>query len=105
MTVLSLGELVRTHNSSNKAEIARIIADDCQGKGLGSQMLDQLIAIGSERGFSRLLARFDQGNPAIERMRQQSILREVSLSAAKLVVVELNLTSRVDAIQMLVYSN
>jgi acetyltransferase len=47
--------MVRLHNSAD-AEISLIVCDECQGQGLGSELVRRLVEVGREEGVERLVA-------------------------------------------------
>jgi len=58
--------LYRDADQSQEAEMAIVVADDVQAKGLGSFLVDLLLAVATERGFAAVLAevRFDNDRMA-----------------------------------------
>jgi acetyltransferase len=51
--IVGIGRLIRGH-SGNSAEVAFVVADRFQGKGLGTYLIEQLIAVGRTEGVSTL---------------------------------------------------
>jgi acetyltransferase len=53
--IAGVARMVRLHNSAD-AEISLIVCDECQGQGLGSEMVRRLVEVGREEGVERLVA-------------------------------------------------
>ncbi len=51
--IIGVGRLTRTHGS-NEAEFAVLVCDECQGKGLGTELLRNLLQIAREEKLSRV---------------------------------------------------
>ena len=50
------------------AEVALVVRDDCQGRGVGTALVDVLLAAAGRRGFSRFAASITVENLAMRRM-------------------------------------
>jgi acetyltransferase len=53
--IVALGNLTKMHRGSD-GEIAAITSDDCQGRGLGSEMLRRLLQIARDENLERIMA-------------------------------------------------
>ena len=53
--ILGVGRLSKLHGL-NEAEFAIVISDDCQGRGLGTQLLKLLVEIGRQEKLKRIIA-------------------------------------------------
>jgi acetyltransferase len=53
--IAGVARMVRLHNSAD-AEISLIVCDECQGQGLGSELVRRLVEVGREEGIERLVA-------------------------------------------------
>jgi acetyltransferase len=53
--IAGVARMVRLHNSLD-AEISAIICDECQGQGLGTELVRRLVEVGREEGVERLVA-------------------------------------------------
>ena len=58
-------------SESERPELAVVVRDDWQGKGLGSILLSRIIEIGRENGFSRFEALIDSQNQIIMNIFQR----------------------------------
>lgn len=54
----------------NEAEFAMIISDRCQNQGLGTELLQRLVAIGRDRNFTQLTANILPENTGMQRVCQ-----------------------------------
>jgi acetyltransferase len=52
--IIALGNLTKTHRG-NDGEIAAITSDECQGRGLGSEMLRRLLQIARDENLERII--------------------------------------------------
>ena len=53
--ILGVGRLTKIHGT-NDAEVAVLISDQCQGRGLGKELLARLLMVGADEKLSRLTA-------------------------------------------------
>jgi len=53
--IAGISRLIRLHNSSD-AEFSLVICDECQGQGLGTEMLRQTIDVARAEGIERIVA-------------------------------------------------
>jgi acetyltransferase len=53
--IIALGNLTKMHRG-NDGEIAAITSDDCQGRGLGSEMMRRLLRIARDENLERIVA-------------------------------------------------
>jgi acetyltransferase len=53
--IIAVGNLTKMHRG-NDGEIAAITSDDCQGRGLGSEMMRLLIRLGRDENLDRIIA-------------------------------------------------
>jgi acetyltransferase len=51
--IMGVGRLTKTHGA-NEAEFAVLVVDECQGKGLGTELLRRLLQVGREEKLSRV---------------------------------------------------
>ena len=51
--IMGVGRLTKTHGSS-EAEFAVLVSDECQGKGLGTELLRRLLEVAREEKLSRV---------------------------------------------------
>jgi acetate---CoA ligase (ADP-forming) len=54
------------------AEIAFTVADDLQGRGIATQLLDQLTEIAADRGIDRFVAEVEASNTAMRRVFERA---------------------------------
>ncbi|MDB9494668.1 bifunctional acetate--CoA ligase family protein/GNAT family N-acetyltransferase [Spirulina major CS-329] len=64
----------------NEAEFAMIISDRCQNQGLGTELLQRLVAIGRDRNFTQLVANILPENTGMQRVCQKVGFRLQHLS-------------------------
>ena len=55
LEMLGIGRLTKLHGTHD-GEFAMLIRDDCQGQGLGTELLRRLIDIGRAEGLHRIVA-------------------------------------------------
>lgn len=65
-TAIAVARIVGDLNNLEKAEFALIIADEWQGKGLGTRMTDYMIDIAKDMGFKTLYALLYSHNEAMK---------------------------------------
>jgi len=53
--ILGVGRLMKVHGS-NEAEVAVLISDNCQGRGLGKELLARLLIVGRDEKLTKLTA-------------------------------------------------
>ncbi len=63
--VVAVARYVRTSGAADEAEIAFTVADDQQGRGLGTLLLEQLAAVAREHGIRRFVAMTLRRNAAM----------------------------------------
>jgi len=73
------------------AEVAFVVADACQGQGVATELLRQLIERARKRGLSRLLAETLPGNAAMLRVFERCGLAMQTHHADGVVTVQLDL--------------
>jgi acetyltransferase len=52
--IIAVAHLIKAYGA-NEAEVAIVISDDWQGKGLGTKLLGDLVAIGRTEGLERIV--------------------------------------------------
>ncbi|HXI41026.1 MAG TPA: bifunctional acetate--CoA ligase family protein/GNAT family N-acetyltransferase [Bryobacteraceae bacterium] len=65
--ILGVGRLTRVHGA-NEAEMAVLVSDDFQGRGLGTELLRRLVEIGREEKLDRITADILAENRAMQRV-------------------------------------
>lgn len=68
--ILGVGRLSKVHGT-NEAEFAILISDQAQGRGLGSELLRRLVAIGRDEKLSRITADIIPENIEMQRVAQK----------------------------------
>ena len=68
--IAGIARMIRLHNSGD-AEFSLIICDECQGQGLGTEMLSRLVEVGREEGLDRLVAEMLATNGGMIRLCQE----------------------------------
>ncbi len=68
--ILAVGRLIRLPDA-NDAEFALLIQDKYQRSGLGTELLRQLVEIGSKEGYSRIVAEILPENRAMQRVSEK----------------------------------
>ena len=53
--IAGVARMVRIYNSGD-AEISLVVCDECQGQGLGAELVRRLVEVGREEGVERLVA-------------------------------------------------
>ncbi len=53
--IAGIARMVRRRDSAD-AEISLVVCDQCQGQGLGSELVRRLVEVGREEGLERLVA-------------------------------------------------
>jgi acetyltransferase len=89
--ILGVGRLSRSH-SANRAEIAVLVRDDWQGKGLGKVMLLRLLEVARKEGIERLEANFHPLNFAMHKLAVKEGFRIEQAPEDELVRASLELT-------------
>jgi acetyltransferase len=77
--LLAVGRLSKLRGSA-EAEFALLIRDEAQGKGLGTELLRRLIAIGRDEGLARIVAEMLTENRAMQQVCQRLGFRIASTS-------------------------
>jgi acetyltransferase len=72
--ILAVGRLTKIH-WSNDAEVAVLVSDEWQGRGLGTELLARLIQVGRDEKLSRLTADILPDNREIQRVCSQQGFR------------------------------
>jgi acetyltransferase len=75
-TVMGVGRLTRTHGGS-EAEFAIVVADQYQGRGLGTQLLKRLLDVAAEEGVERVT-----GDMLPENLEMQRVCERNGLSVS-----------------------
>jgi acetyltransferase len=65
--ILGIGHLSKLHGFK-EAEFALLIVDRCQGRGLGTELLRRLIAVGRDEALDRITAEILPENTAMQRV-------------------------------------
>jgi len=68
--IAGIARMIRLHNSAD-AEFSLIICDECQGQGLGTEMLRRLIEVAREEGVERLVAEILGTNGGMVRLCEE----------------------------------
>ena len=69
--ILAVGRLSKLSDPA-KAEVALLVADESQGRGLGSELVRQLIRAARDQGITRIEAEMLRDNTAIQRVLKKS---------------------------------
>jgi len=65
--ILGVGRLMKIHGT-NEAEIAALISDQWQGRGLGKELISRLLVVGADEKMSRLKADILPDNRDVQRV-------------------------------------
>jgi len=89
--VVGIARFVRTAGDTSSAEVAFEVVDECQSRGVGGRLLDELSAIARRQGIERFRAAVVAGNePALALLRRTGRLAGSSfVDGAHELVVEL----------------
>ncbi|MFQ5675364.1 MAG: GNAT family N-acetyltransferase [bacterium] len=68
--IIAVGRLSRLQNS-NAAEIAVLVTDSCQGKGLGTEILNRLLHIGRAAQIERVIAEILPENAVMKKINEK----------------------------------
>ncbi len=68
---IAVGRIVAEYENNTIAEIALIVADDWQGKGLGSKMIDYMIKVAKDMGFQTLHALLYEHNTKMSQILER----------------------------------
>lgn len=60
--IIGVGELIKATNGENAAELALVIADGFQRRGLGNKLLDKLIQKAHDKKFERITGQIEERN-------------------------------------------
>ncbi len=88
--IAGIARMIRLHNSGD-AEFSLIICDECQGQGLGTEMLSRLVEVGREEGLDRLVAEMLATNGSMIRICQELGFTIKADEGGETVQAELNL--------------
>jgi RimJ/RimL family protein N-acetyltransferase len=69
--LIAVARFVRLADDPESAEVAIVVADDWQGRGLGSLLVDQLGAEARRSGVRRFTATMDSDNVAAHRLMEK----------------------------------
>lgn len=69
--ILAVGRLSKLSDPT-KAEVALLVADEFQGRGLGSELVRRLIQAAKEQGITRIEAEMLRDNTSIQRVLKKS---------------------------------
>jgi len=65
--IIAVARLIKAH-CANEAELAIVISDDWQGKGLGTKLLGDLLTIGRTEGLERIVGYILPENYVMQRI-------------------------------------
>jgi acetyltransferase len=65
--IIAVARLIKTHGA-DEAELAIVISDDWQGKGLGTKLLGDLLTIGRTEGLKRIVGHILPENYVMQRL-------------------------------------
>ena len=65
--IIAVARLIRAYGA-NEAEVAIVVSDDWQGKGLGTKLLGDLVAIGRMEGLERIIGYILPENYVMQRL-------------------------------------
>jgi acetyltransferase len=65
--IIAVARLIKAHGP-DEAELAIVISDDWQGKGLGTKLLGDLLSIGSAEGLKRIVGHILPENYVMQRL-------------------------------------
>jgi acetyltransferase len=68
--ILGVGRMTRIHGA-NEAEVAIVVSDQWQGRGLGTELLSRLLLIGADEKLDRLSAEMLPENTSVMRICQK----------------------------------
>lgn len=74
--ILAIGRLSPLDGDASGAELAVVVADPWQRKGLGTAMTHRLVQEARERGFARVVAHIHRDNDAMRKLCAASGFRE-----------------------------
>jgi acetyltransferase len=89
--IAGIARLVRHHNAAD-AEISLVVCDECQGQGLGTELVRRLVEVGREEGIERLVADVLSTNGGMIRICQELGFNISAEDDGKTVKGELRLT-------------
>lgn len=89
--ILGVGRLSRAH-SANRAEIAVLVRDDWQGKGLGRELVQRLLEVARKEGIERLEANFHPMNFSMQKLAAAGGFRIEQTPEDELLRASLDLT-------------
>jgi acetyltransferase len=90
--IAGVARMVRRHNTAD-AEISLVVCDQCQGQGLGTELVRRLVEVGREEGIERLVADVLSTNGGMIRICQELGFSISPEDDGKTVQGELRLTS------------
>jgi acetyltransferase len=65
--IIAVARLIKAHGT-NEAELAIVISDEWQGKGLGTKLLGDLLTIGRTEGLKRIVGYILPENNVMQRI-------------------------------------
>jgi acetyltransferase len=65
--ILAVGRMMKIHGT-HEAEVAVLVSDKWQGRGLGTELLARLLTVGADEKLSRLVADILPDNPGVMRI-------------------------------------
>ncbi len=68
--IAGIARLIRLHNS-NDAEFSLVICDECQGQGLGTEMIRRILEVARAEGIERLVAEILNTNGGMVRICEE----------------------------------
>ena len=69
--ILGVGRLTKLHGV-NEAEVAVVVSDQWQGRGLGTELLSRLLVVGADEKLSKLIANILPDNVDMIRVCEKS---------------------------------
>ena len=88
--IVAVGRLSK-HHAVNAAEFALVVADCCQGEGLGSELLRRLVEIGRDEGLAWIDAEMLADNHGMRRAAEKAGFTLAPIAGSGLVRAELRL--------------
>jgi len=88
--IAGVARMVRRHNTAD-AEVSLVVCDECQGQGLGTELVRRLVEVGREEGIERLVADVLSTNGGMIRICQELGFSITAEDDGKTVQAELRL--------------
>ena len=88
--IAGVARMVRRHNTAD-AEVSLVVCDECQGQGLGTELVRRLVEVGREEGIERLVADVLSTNGGMIRICQELGFTITAEDDGKTVQAELQL--------------